>query len=98
MWRGIPRSSSSRSHRCRSSSVRPGALTLFGRSRIKVGHVRSPSFAVAKAVLILARSIGNRRVDEHPDLTARVHHVLTDGLLALERIDDIVKPALTINF
>jgi hypothetical protein len=31
-------------------------------------------------------------------LTARVHHVLTDGLLALERIDDIVKPALTINF
>ena len=98
MRRGIPRLNSFGSHRRGSSAGRPITLPLFGRSRVGFGIVRSPPLAVAKAVLVLARSIGNRGIDEHPDLATGVHHVLTNGFLALKRVDDILQPASAVDF
>lgn len=87
------------SHRCRTSSGGSRVLPPFSsRSRVGVGTIRSLPLAVTNAVLVLARSISNRGVDEHPDLAARVHHILTDRLLALERVNDIIKTARTVDF
>ena len=99
MRRSISRLSSFGSHRCRSSPGGSGILPPFsGRSRVGVGTIRSLPLAVTNAVLVLARSIGNRGVDEHPYLAARVHHILTDRLLALERIDDVIETARAVDF
>jgi hypothetical protein len=98
MRRGIPRLNSFGSHCVRPGSGGPGSPPPFSsRSRVGVGTSRFPPLAVTNAVLVLARSICNRSVDEHPDLTARVHHILTDCLLALERVDDVIKTACAVD-
>jgi hypothetical protein len=98
MRRDIPRLRSFGSHCRRSGSGGPGIPPPFSRrSRVGVGTSRFPPLAVTNAVLVLARSIGDRSVDEHSDLAARVHHILTDCLLALKRVDDVIKTARAVD-
>lgn len=70
----------------------PSRRLSLRRLRVRIGRILRPSsLTVANAVLVFPIRIRRRCVDKHADLAGRIHDVLANRLLLLQRRDDVVE-------